>query len=133
MSEEARAVRVVVADDDADMRMLVEISVRKAGFTVAAVAVDGTEAWAFVRDHSPDLVVLDVTMPGLSGLDVCRLIRSDTALGETPVLLLSAGVSGTSRQAGLEAGATDFVPKPFSPRLLAEKLRTLAHRTTGSE
>ena len=133
VSDDAEQVRVVLADDDADMRMLVEIAVRKAAFAVAAVAVDGTEAWQHVRDHAPDLVVLDVTMPGLSGLDVCRLIRSDPSLAETPILLLSAGVSGTSRQAGLEAGATDFMPKPFSPRLLAEKLRALSHGTAGTE
>ncbi|MET0934056.1 MAG: response regulator [Mycetocola sp.] len=133
MTELPDPVRVVIADDDADMRMLVEIAVRKAGLVVAAVAADGSEAWQSVQDHAPGLVVLDVAMPGMSGLDVCRLIRSDPALAETPVLLLSAGVSGTSREAGLEAGADAFMPKPFSPRRLAEKLVALSHGRGSAE
>lgn len=119
-------VRVVIADDDPDMRMLVEIAVRKAGLALAAVATDGTEAWQLIRDHAPGLIVLDVSMPGMSGLDVCRLVRSDATLNHVPVLLLSAGVSGASREAGIEAGASDFMPKPFSPKLLAAKLADLA-------
>lgn len=126
-------VRVVLADDDADMRMLVEIAVRKAGLEVAAVATDGTEAWQEIRAHAPGLVVLDVAMPGLTGLEICRLIRSDPALAGTPVLLLSAGVSGTSREAGIEAGADDFMPKPFSPRLLAQRLVTLSSGRGAAE
>lgn len=133
MTEQPSPVRVVIADDDADMRMLVEIAVRKAGLVLAAVAADGTEAWQLIRDHAPGLVVLDVAMPGMSGLDVCRLIRSDPALAETPVLLLSAGVSGASREAGLEAGADDFMPKPFSPRRLTEKLVSLSHGRGNAE
>lgn len=126
MSDLAEPRRVVIADDDADMRMLVEIAVRKAGLALAAVAADGDEAWQAIRDHKPDLIVLDVSMPGMSGLDVCRLVRSDPTLAHTPVLLLSAGVSGASREAGTEAGADDFMPKPFSPRLLSEKLVILS-------
>ncbi|GHD48826.1 response regulator [Mycetocola manganoxydans] len=119
-------VRVVIADDDPDMRMLVEIAVRKAGLELAAVATDGTQAWILIRDEAPDVVVLDVSMPGMSGLDVCRLVRNDPSLKHIPVLLLSAGVSGASRDAGMDAGANDFMPKPFSPRLLAAKLAELA-------
>lgn len=126
MSDQAEPRRVVIADDDADMRMLVEIAVRKAGLALAAVATDGDEAWQLIREHKPDLIVLDVSMPGMSGLDVCRLVRSDPSLADTPVLLLSAGVSGASREAGTAAGADDFMPKPFSPRLLSEKLVSLA-------
>jgi DNA-binding response OmpR family regulator len=119
-------VRVVIADDDADMRMLVTIAVRKAGLVLAAAAADGIEAWQAVRDERPGLIVLDVSMPGLSGLEVCRLIRSDPHLAKIPVLLLSAGVSGASREVGMEAGADDFMPKPFSPKLLVEKLTALS-------
>jgi DNA-binding response OmpR family regulator len=126
-------VRVVIADDDADVRMLVMIAVRKAGLVLAAVAEDGNEAWQFVREQMPDLVVLDVSMPGLSGLDVCRLIRSDPQLAEIPVLLLSAGVSGSSHELGIEAGADDFMPKPFSPKLLVEKLVAISHGRGSTE
>ncbi len=133
MSEVLEPRRVVIADDDADMRMLVEIAVRKAGLTLAAVAADGTEAWQAIQDHRPDLIVLDVSMPGMSGLDVCRLVRGDESLSEIPVLILSAGVSGASREAGTSAGADDFMPKPFSPKLLAEKLLLLSTGRGASE
>ena len=126
MSESAVTRRVVIADDDADMRMLVEIAVRKAGLELVATAVDGDDAWRAIQDHKPELVVLDVSMPGMSGLDVCRLVRSEPSLAHIPVLLLSAGVSGASREAGTQAGADDFMPKPFSPKLLSEKLIALA-------
>ncbi|MET0716007.1 MAG: response regulator [Mycetocola sp.] len=119
-------VRVVIADDDPDMRLLVTIAVRKAGLALVAAAEDGNEAWQAVKDQAPDVVVLDVSMPGLSGLDVCRLIREDPQLAGTPVLLLSAGVNGASRELGLEAGADDFMPKPFSPKVLVEKLVALS-------
>ena len=72
-------------------------------------------------------------MPGMSGLDVCRLVRGDESLSEIPVLILSAGVSGASREAGTSAGADDFMPKPFSPKLLAEKLLLLSTGRGASE
>lgn len=106
--------------------MLVEISARRAGFQLAAAATDGDEAWRAIEEHRPDLIVLDVSMPGMSGLDVCRLVRSSPTLAHVPVLLLSAGVSGPSRDAGNQAGADDFMPKPFSPKLLTERLLTLS-------
>ncbi|MCP2030516.1 DNA-binding response OmpR family regulator [Okibacterium sp. HSC-33S16] len=118
--------RVVIADDDADMRMLVEIAVRKAGMMLAAVATDGDQAWQAILDHTPDLIVLDVSMPGMSGLDVCRRVRNDPTLAHIPILLLSAGVSGASREAGKQSGADDFMPKPFSPKALIEKLIVLS-------
>ena len=81
MTDQHEPVSVVIADDDADMRMLVEIAVRKAGLALAAVATDGDEAWQFIREHKPDLIVLDVSMPGMSGLDVCRY-NSETMAAE---------------------------------------------------
>jgi DNA-binding response OmpR family regulator len=118
--------RVVIADDDEDMRMLVQIAVRKAGFNLAAAATDGTAAWEAIRTHKPELIVLDVSMPGMSGLEVCRLVRGEPTLAHTPILLLSAGVSGASREAGIQAGADDFMAKPFSPKVLTERLVALS-------
>ena len=133
MTEAVDPRRVVIADDDADMRMLVEIAVRRAGLELAAAAVDGDDALQAIREHKPDLIVLDVSMPGMSGLDVCRLVRSEPSLAHIPVLLLSAGVSGASRQAGMQAGADDFMAKPFSPKLLSTKLLDLAAGRARSE
>jgi len=116
--------RVVVADDDPDIRALVAISARKAGLDVVASVEDGEKAWAAIQEFTPDLAILDVAMPGMTGLEVCRLVRADPALTDLPVLLLSAAVDEASREAGDEAGARDYLAKPFSPRALVAWLTT---------
>lgn len=117
-----RRARVLVADDDADIRTLVGIAVRKSGLELVGTASDGTEAWALVRELQPDLLVTDVTMPGLTGLELCRLVRADDELSDTRVLLLSGVVDAGARDAGRDAGAVDCFVKPFSPRKLADRL-----------
>lgn len=109
---------VVVADDDPDIRALVAIAVRKAGLELAASVGDGALALAAIREHRPDLAILDVAMPELSGLDVCREVRRDEATAGIRVLLLSASVDEASRSIGIDAGADYFLAKPFSPREL---------------
>lgn len=115
-------VRVVIADDDPDIRTLMAIAVRKAGFTLVAEAADGTHALEYVTQFSPDLVVLDVSMPGRTGLEVASAIRADAALASTRIAILSAGVGELAVQAGVGAGADAYLTKPFSPRDLASKL-----------
>jgi CheY-like chemotaxis protein len=122
MNPEAR--RVVVADDDPDIRALVAISARKAGLNVVASVEDGDKAWEAIQEFVPDLAILDVAMPGMTGLEVCRLVRADPTLNDLPVLLLSAAVDEASREAGDEAGAQDYLAKPFSPRALVSWLTT---------
>lgn len=109
---------VVVADDDPDIRALVTIAVRKAGLDLVASVGDGALAIAAIREHRPDLAILDVAMPELSGLDVCRRVRSDDSMGDIRILLLSASVDEASRSVGIDAGADYFLAKPFSPREL---------------
>jgi DNA-binding response OmpR family regulator len=116
---------VVIADDDADIRALVAIAVDRAGFDLVATAEDGTQAYAAILEHRPDLVVLDVSMPGMTGLEVSRLVRNDIALDGTMIVMLSAAVDEQSRDAGFEAGASHFLSKPFSPRELAIRLSDL--------
>jgi len=113
---------VVIADDDGDIRLLVTISAAKAGLDVVADVADGDAAIEAIRRLVPDLAVLDVAMPGLTGVEVCRLVRADPALEHVRVLLLSAAADDGSVQAGLSAGAIDYLPKPFSPRELAARL-----------
>lgn len=118
--------RVVVADDDSDIRLLMEIAVRKAGMDLVAGAEDGEGALAAIRRTRPTLAVLDVSMPGMTGLDVCREVRDDPAVSGTTILVLSAGVDDASKEAALAAGADEFMSKPFSPRALAARLATIA-------
>ena len=115
-------VRVVVADDDPDIRTLMTIAVRKAGFETLAAAADGDEAWAAVSSLRPELAVLDVSMPGMTGIAVTSLIRASTELRTMRVVLVSAAVGATASKDGLDAGADLYLTKPFSPRDLAARL-----------
>jgi DNA-binding response OmpR family regulator len=114
--------RVVVADDDADIRALVAIAMRRAGIELVADVASGDEALIAIREHVPDIVILDVSMPGMTGLDVTRELRADPSLDGIRVFLLSAGVTEAAIAAGKEAGADEYLIKPFSPRELAVRI-----------
>lgn len=107
---------VVIADDDRDIRELVRIAVVRAGLTVVASVADGAAALDAIREHCPDLAILDVMMPGLNGIEVCRAVRADGSIGDVRIVLLSASVDDAAQQTGLDAGADYFLAKPFSPR-----------------
>ncbi len=110
---------VIVADDDQDIRSLVSIAVGKAGCELLASVGDGALALAAIRKYQPDLAILDVSMPEMTGLEVCRAVRGDSSIGDVRILLLSASVDEQSQSIGIEAGADYFLAKPFSPRELA--------------
>jgi DNA-binding response OmpR family regulator len=118
-------VRVLVADDEEDIRLLVALAVRKAGCSVVAAVGDGLEALAAARAELPDLVVLDVAMPGATGLEVCAALRSAPATAGCRVLLLSAGASQDEVTRGLAAGADAYLPKPFAVAALVARVREL--------
>jgi two-component system, OmpR family, response regulator MtrA len=113
---------VVIADDDSDIRALVKISATRAGLEIVGEAADGVEAWEAIQRTVPDLAILDVAMPGHNGLEICRLVRADSALDEVQILLVSAAADDASIAAGMRAGAADYLSKPFSPRELASRL-----------
>jgi DNA-binding response OmpR family regulator len=121
-AEGAARARVVIADDDPDIRALVSIAVTRAGLDLVAATEDGDAAWAALAEHRPDLAVLDVSMPGMTGLEICARARADESFADTRIVLLSAGVDDNAREAGLIAGANDFIAKPFSPRELGARL-----------
>lgn len=121
-------VRVLVADDEDDIRALVCLAVGKAGCTVVAEAPDGPAALAAARAGLPDLAVLDVSMPGASGLEVCTALRSDPATDGIRILLLSAGASLEDVAAGLAAGADAYLAKPFAVAGLIHQVRALTAR-----
>ncbi|MET4077382.1 MULTISPECIES: response regulator [Janibacter] len=118
---------VVVADDDDDIRDLVAFKLENAGYEVISVA-DGDSAWDRVREVRPTLAVLDVMMPGMSGLDVLREIRADESLAETKVILLTARSRDVDVDAGFSSGADDYLTKPFSPRELVHRVSSLLAR-----
>lgn len=118
---------VLVADDDDDIRELVTFKLENAGYSVVAVA-DGDEALEQVRTRQPALAVLDVMMPGLSGLDLLREIRADDDLDGTKVILLTARARDVDVDAGFSTGADDYLTKPFSPRELVHRVGLLIGR-----
>ena len=128
MDDDRCAVRVLVADDEDDIRALVALAVRKAGCTVVASVADGAAALDTARTELPDLAVLDVSMPGATGLEVCAALRADPATAPIRILLLSAGASLEDVAAGLAAGADAYLAKPFQVSGLVHQVRTLTAR-----
>ena len=124
-----RAMRVLVVDDDAAVRNSLDRALRVNGYDVE-LAVDGVDALNRVASQPPDAMVLDVLMPNMDGLEVCRRLRSGG--DQTPVLMLTAQDGVTERVAGLDAGADDYLPKPFALDELLARLRALLRRAGGS-
>lgn len=105
---------VVIADDESSMRLLVHATIESDDYVVVE-ASDGPEAWALIQKHKPSLVLLDVHMPGLSGLQVLRSIKADPSLAATRVILLTSKAQESDIEVGLIAGADFYLTKPFSP------------------
>jgi two-component system alkaline phosphatase synthesis response regulator PhoP len=120
---------ILVSDDEPKIVHLVRDYLESAGFQIL-VAYDGPTALAQFRRERPDLVVLDLNMPGMDGIDVTRAIRQE---GQTPIIMLTARVQETDRIVGLELGADDYVTKPFSPRELVARVRAVLRRTQATE
>lgn len=118
--------RVLLVDDDPHIRQLLAFAFDKAGFTVDE-AGDGEEALSAVARQSPDLVVLDINMPRMDGLEVCRRLR---ASGDMPVLFLSSRDDEFDRVLGIELGADDYVTKPFSPREVVARANAILRRAS---
>ncbi|HSV64800.1 MAG TPA: response regulator transcription factor [Mycobacteriales bacterium] len=123
-----RAARVLVVDDDPTVSDVVRRYLERAGLAVE-VCADGETALASALGDPPDLVVLDLMLPGLSGLDVCRRLR---AAQPTPIVMLTALGEESDRVLGLELGADDYVTKPFSPRELALRVQSVLRRAAGA-
>ena len=115
---------VLVADDDPDIQSLVVLGLERCGFDVLR-ASDGQEALELALSELPDLAVLDITMPKLDGCEVTRTLRANAETAGMPVILLSARVQDGDVARGLEAGATEYVKKPFSPQELGERVSSL--------
>jgi len=120
--------RVLVIEDDKDIIELVRYNLEKDGFHVAA-CVDGGTGLAQIRKNPPDLLILDLMLPKLSGLEICKEVRKDVSLNKLPILILTAKGEEADRVVGLELGADDYVTKPFSPRELVARVKALLRRT----
>jgi len=119
--------RVLLVEDDPHIRELVELHLQLEGLTVSAVG-NGNEALARARADAYDLVVLDLMLPGLDGVTVCRAIRRDSRNGDTPILMLTARRDEVDKVLGLDSGADDYLTKPFGVRELVARVRALLRR-----
>lgn len=119
---------ILVVDDEPKIVKLARDYLEQGGFRVTTAA-DGIAALAVARCERPDLIVLDLKLPGMDGLDVCRALRRES---EVPIIMLTARVEEADRLVGLELGADDYIPKPFSPRELVARVRAVLRRVQGS-
>jgi two-component system response regulator BaeR len=119
--------RIAIVEDEPELAGLVADYVRAAGWD-AAVFADGAAALDAIRRAPPSLVVLDLMLPGLDGLALCRTLRADPHLADLPVIMVTARVEEIDRLLGLESGADDYVCKPFSPRELVARIRAILRR-----
>jgi DNA-binding response OmpR family regulator len=118
---------ILVVDDEARIVKLVRDYLERAGFEVLT-ARDGETALQLARREQPDLIILDLMLPGMDGLDVCRLLRQESSV---PIIMLTARVEEVDRVVGLELGADDYVTKPFSPREVVARVRATLRRVNG--
>jgi two-component system, OmpR family, alkaline phosphatase synthesis response regulator PhoP len=130
MSDHRR--QILVVEDEADIRRLVRYNLEQEGYTLLEAA-DGEEALALARKQRPHLVVLDLMLPGMNGLEVCRVLRAEERTAKLPVLMLTARATEVDKVLGLEIGADDYVTKPFSPREVVARVKALLRRAYGTD
>lgn len=121
---------VLVIDDEADLIDLVRYNLEKEGFGVIG-AGDGESGLSLAAREKPDLIVIDLMLPGMDGLEVCRMLRAESGTSRIPIIMLTAKASESDRVVGLELGADDYVTKPFSPRELTARVKALIRRSSS--
>src|SRR3954469_17157038 len=118
---------ILIVEDESDVTDLLALNLRKAGFKTTAAA-DGGSGLQKARDDRPDFIILDLMLPKMSGLEVCRILKSDSATSHIPILMLTAKAEEIDHIVGLEFGADDYVTKPFSPREVMLRIRAILRR-----
>src|SRR6516162_1065050 len=125
--------RTLIVEDEKDVVDLLSLNLRKAGGFVVSTASDGATGLARARTEKPDLIVLDLMLPKMPGLEVCKLLKSDPATRHILILMLTARAEEVDRVVGLEFGADDYVTKPFSPREVILRIKAVLRRGTAEE
>jgi two-component system alkaline phosphatase synthesis response regulator PhoP len=121
---------VLVIDDEEDLIELVRYNLEKEGFSVVGAA-DGESGLSMATIKKPDVIVIDLMLPGIDGLEVCRSLRADSATSQIPIIMLTAKAAEPDKILGLELGADDYITKPFSPRELMARIKALLRRSSG--
>lgn len=121
--------RVLVIEDDPDIALSLRLKLERDGGFEVVTAHDGAAGLRQAMDHPPDLVLLDVNLPGMDGFEVCRHLRKDPATAQTPIIMLTARIGESDRVAGLDLGADDYITKPFSPKEALARVRAVLRRS----
>ena len=132
MSTKPQNKKILVADDEVDVLNLVSSNLKAAGFAVLK-AEDGSTALEYARNSLPALIVLDLMLPGLSGLEVCKLLKAEQTTKLIPIIMLTAKAEEVDRIVGFELGADDYLTKPFSPRELVLRVKSIIRRASSAE
>jgi DNA-binding response OmpR family regulator len=130
--KETAVAHVLVVEDEADVAGLIKHALERGGDAKVDVAFTGTQALDLVAKSAPDLVVLDLNLPGLDGTEVCRILRARPATATIPIIMVTARTEESDRVLGLDLGADDYLTKPFSPRELAARVRAVLRRKSGA-
>jgi two-component system alkaline phosphatase synthesis response regulator PhoP len=121
---------VLIIDDEADLIELVRYNLEQEGYSVIGAA-DGESGFARAVSEKPDVIVMDLMLPGIDGLEVCRMLRMESSTARIPIIMLTARASESDRVVGLELGADDYMTKPFSPRELTARIKALLRRASA--
>src|SRR5712671_5242235 len=125
--------RILIVEDEKDVVDLLTLNLRKAGGFAISTASDGATGLSKTRAEKPDFIILDLMLPKMPGLEVCKLLKSDPATRHIPILMLTARAEEVDRIVGLEFGADDYVTKPFSPREVILRIKAILRRGTAEE
>ena len=124
-------IKILIADDESNQLELMAFNLNRCGFSFIK-ASNGDEALQLIEEHSPDLVILDWMMPNMSGIEVCRILRSRAETKQIPIIILSARSEDSDKSLGLDTGADDYISKPFSPKELISRVKALLRRSRPS-
>jgi two-component system alkaline phosphatase synthesis response regulator PhoP len=129
MNQDAGKYTILVADDETDILEILDFNLKAEGYNVITTT-NGNEAIQLARQHKPDMIMLDVMMPGKTGLEVCKILRADKDFENTIIIFLTALNDDTTEIKGLETGADDYITKPISPKVLISRVNALFRRIT---
>jgi len=119
--------KVLVVEDDRDISELIAYNLKREDYDIVCL-YDGSNVIEFVRKRKPDLIILDLMLPGVGGLEICRTLKNDPATKMIPIIMLTAKGEEADVVIGLQMGADDYITKPFSPSILAARIKSITHR-----
>ncbi|MEW6211876.1 MAG: response regulator transcription factor [Acidobacteriota bacterium] len=131
-SEDTRARNLIIVEDDEDIADSIRYNLEREGFRVR-IATTGEQAIKLILDRPPDIVLLDLNLPGMSGLEICRRLRAETSTARVPIVILTARADESDKVLGLELGADDYITKPFGMRELVARIRAAMRRAGVTE